>query len=171
MLVDSIDNPFQQVLEEVRMDIAKLDIMKLKAEIAADEGEVFTAYYDSLGNPTVGKGHLITKNDIIEIGDTISKAHSERLFHGDVAAKMIACKKIYPEIETYPVPVQEALITMTYNMGEANMASFTGFNATVKSRDWAAVADFLRNNFKKWYMQVGSRAKRIEDKFRQSIRR
>ncbi len=161
---------FRHIVNEVFMATNVLDMNKLRGELVADEAERLTAYHCPAGFPTVGIGHKITSRDIIEVGDTISPAHKTRLFEQHIKDKLNDCKRIYPDYETYPGIVQEALFHMVYNIGPGNMASYKGFTAVIERQDWGAVADYLRNNFKLWYKQVGARAKWIENKFIQAAR-
>lgn len=146
-----------------------LDMKRVYDMLGTHEGENLTCYYDSLGNATVGKGHLLN-GDMLEIGDSISVGHSERLFQHDVQQAIADCKKLYTSFDTFPIASKEALINMMFNMGYTKMASFGGFNTMVKKEDWGMTADFLRNNFKKWYSQVGKRAYDVEGMFRKAAR-
>jgi GH24 family phage-related lysozyme (muramidase) len=161
---------FRTIVNEVFMETNTLDMKRLHDQLYGHEGENLTCYYDSLGNPTVGKGHLVTPRDIIEIGDSISKGHSERLFQNDIQQAVSDCKKLYAEFDAFPLPSKEALINMMFNMGYPKMHAFSGFNSTIYKQDWGMVADYLRNNFKKWYSQVGKRAQEVEGMFRKSAR-
>ena len=156
------------IQEEVKR--MNLDLQNVKAELLLDEGEKLTAYIDTTGHNTVGVGHLITNKDIIEIGDTISPSHKDRLLEQDIAEGINNCRIIYKDFDNFPSSAQEALLNMMFNMGIGNMASFHGFNDCVAKQDWGAVADYLRNNFKKWYAQVHDRALRVEQKFIQAAR-
>ena len=46
--------------------------MELYQFIKSREGKSNKVYPDSVGKPTVGIGHLVTKSDNLVIGDTIS---------------------------------------------------------------------------------------------------
>ena len=152
------------------MTTDNLDYQSLKDMLIRHEGVKSTAYHDSLGYPTVGIGHLITTTDTIEVGDTISDGHLQRLFDNDLDSKIADCHKLYTNFPNFPQPVKEALINMMFNLGYTQMSCFHGFNDTVNREDWGVVADFLRNNFKRWYMQVGLRAVDVENMFRQAAR-
>lgn len=163
---------FRSIIRGVLMDINQIDMPRLYDMLKGHEGEKLTCYYDSLGNETVGIGHLCNKSNplTLEIGDSISQAHSLRLFENDIQQSIKDCRKLYGDFDTYPLVCKEALINMMFNMGYTHMRSFTGFNETIQRQDWGVVADFLRNNFKKWYSQVGNRARDIEDMFRKAAR-
>jgi GH24 family phage-related lysozyme (muramidase) len=164
---------FRHIVNEVFMNMNAsqvLDKEKMREEFLRHEGKRLTVYHDSLGFPTVGIGHLIKNTDILEVGDSVSIAHLERLFEHDYETHLKECKQIYPDFDSLPVKVREALLNMTFNMGAPKMQSFTNFNALIEKQDWGMVADYLRTNFKKWYAQVGNRAKEIEEKFRQAAR-
>ncbi len=167
------DDNFNSIINEVLMNIyagQQLDKGKMREEFLRHEGKCPKVYHDSLGYPTVGIGHKILTTDILEVGDTISDGHLERLFEHDYENHLRECKQIYPKFDSFPVPVREALLNMTFNMGAPKMRSFVGFNSCIDKQDWGMVADFLRNNFKKWYAQVKGRAEEIEGKFRQAAR-
>ena len=80
-------------------------------------------YPDSLGYPTVGYGHLITKDspeDIknLKIGDTITKERAKELFNIDYDEHALAASKI-PGYAEAPEELQNAMIDLTFNMGPA----------------------------------------------------
>jgi len=167
------DDDFRTIVNEVFMNMNAsqvLDKEKMRDEFLRHEGKRLTVYHDSLGFPTVGIGHLIRSTDILEVGDSVSEDHLERLFEHDYEVHLKECKGIYPDFDCLPVEVREALLNMTFNMGAPKMRSFTNFNALIEKQDWGMVADYLRNNFKKWYAQVKGRAVEIEEKFRQAAR-
>jgi GH24 family phage-related lysozyme (muramidase) len=164
---------FRHIINEVFMNMNAsqvLDKGKMREEFLRHEGKRTMVYHDSLGFPTVGIGHMVRNTDILEVGDSISENHLERLFEHDYESHLAECKKIYPQFDSLPVKVREALLNMTFNMGAPKMRSFTNFNALIEKGDWGLVADYLRNNFKKWYEQVKGRAVEIEEKFRQAAR-
>jgi GH24 family phage-related lysozyme (muramidase) len=161
---------FRHIINEVFMKTNSLDMKRLYDQLHLHEGENLTCYYDSLNNPTVGKGHLVTPKDVIEIGDSISLAHSERLFQQDIEQAISDCRKLYSSFDTFAVSAKEALINMMYNIGYTKMRSFNQFNNTVMREDWGITAQFLRENFKKWYAQVKGRATDIEKMFRNAAR-
>ena len=152
------------------MDINRIDLQKIRDSLATKEGDSNKVYLDSKNIPTVGKGHRITTDDILEVGDTITDAHKNRLFDRDVQRILDECLTLYPAFYIYPVGVQEALYDMTYNMGEGSMSSFHNFNSLVYQQQWGMVADHMKNNMHPYYNDVGARAVENENKFRQAAR-
>lgn len=147
----------------------QLDKQKMRNELERHEGRVPKVYYDSMKIPTVGIGHNCEAAPVqVEIGDTLSDGHIDRLFEEDFERHLALVKITFPDFDRYPVVVREALLNMCFNLG--NLGRFPQFCAVVKTMQWGMTADFLRNNFKKWYAQVKGRATEIEAKFRQAER-
>ncbi|SRR5579871_4897031 len=46
----------------------------------------------------------------------------------------------YPDLDTYPLPAQVALLDMIYNLGAAGLAKFRHLHSSIEAKDWAAAA-------------------------------
>lgn len=132
---------------------------KIMDQLTIDEGKRLTVYQDSLGLLTVGIGHLILPSDVIPNGSTISEERCRQLFEHDLTHAIVASTMMFSDIETYPEPIQEAIINLVFNMGPKRLSGFVRFIAAVKARDFIQAAAQLKSS--KWYGQVGKRAVRI----------
>jgi GH24 family phage-related lysozyme (muramidase) len=55
-------------------------------------------------------------------------------------------KNQYPDYDTYPQTVQEALLDMIYNLGAAGLAEFVHFKAAVAAGQWRVAAQHCHRN-------------------------
>lgn len=131
------------------------------------EGWKNRAYKDSLGYPTIGSGHLLSKDpsswnkfkDLYWTDDEIL-AQLER----DVDTAVNGAKKIYPKFDTYSTDVQTALIDLVFNLGVGGLSKFTTTNALINSGQFDKAADNLLRTL--WAKQVKRRAKITTDLLR-----
>ena len=69
------------------MEYSKEFMVRLKDEIASDEGTVLEVYHDHLGYPTVGVGHLIKDTDPEfgeGVGFKVSQTRIDEFFYLDI---------------------------------------------------------------------------------------
>ena len=104
------------------------------------EDGLLEVYADTKGLPTVGYGHLITKDspeDIrnLKVGDTISKERAKKLFNIDYDDHAAAALKI-PGYDKAPEQLQNAMIDLTFNMGPNWYKGFPSFVKAVGKQDW-----------------------------------
>lgn len=88
-------------------------------------------YEDSLGNKTVGYGHLIdadSPKDIrnLKLGEKISEKRAEEIFEEDYTYHLRAAKKI-PGFSKASKSQKEALVDLTFNMGPSWYKNFPDF--------------------------------------------
>ena len=142
-----------------------MDRKAIEETLIRDEGRELAVYADTLGNLTVGIGHLVIAKDGLFEGDTISDERCEELFQRDLDNAIADCKRIYPAFDGFPEQAQQAIVNMMFNLG-GKMEGYKHFNNLVNLQCWDDVADFLLEKFPRWYEQVGRRAMRIEIQFR-----
>ena len=95
-------------------------------------------------------------NDVYN-GGCLSKSQCEQLLDTEVDVARQGEKQIYGNSITCSC-AKSVLVDMTYNLGEAGLASFTTFNSLMESGQWDAAADDLSGTL--WCSQVGSRCTR-----------
>jgi lysozyme len=126
------------------------------------EGVVNKIYKDSLGFPTFGVGHLITRNDPEygkPIGTPVSPARVDEVFIKDFAHH----KKIAEETPGYSKANalgKGAMIDLAFNMGKW-WPKWPKTKTALDRGDWQGAASGLRDS--KWARQVGRRAVTITD--------
>lgn len=136
-----------------------MDRTSVENQLAIDEGKRLTVYLDSLGKPTVGIGHLVLMSDNLQVGNTITEAQCDQFFQDDLNHAIAHAEILFPNLPTYPEAVQESVVNMTYNLGQAGLAKFPKFCAAIKAQDWAGAVAQLTGTL--WQKQVGPRADRI----------
>ena len=121
------------------------------------------AYYDSVGKPTIGYGHLITPDDGYSIQSRISQKEADKLFDKDFDKHLKIAKRI-PGFDKAPSQQQAAAIDLTFNMGYwpdlfPNAAKAFAAGEYQKAADELRYKDASAGNFASslWYKQVGTR--------------
>ena len=144
-----------------------MNIDQLRIELAEDEGCKYTVYLDHLGLPTVGIGHLITKDDPeygCSVGTEVSEERVQALFRRDVAITIEDCQRLYPDFDDLPEEVQLIVANMMFNLGYPRLSKFVGMKSAVDNRLWNVAADEMVDS--KWFDQVPNRAKRLVARMR-----
>lgn len=145
--------------------------------LRGDEGVKNTVYWDHLGYPTVGIGHLILykktrdMNLILRklssdlghsVGSTIPQADITTLFNSDlgkVQAEIRKNKTIAPVYAKVNRSRQMALENMAFQMGTGGLAKFKTSLALIGAGDYNGAAAALKNSL--WARQTPGRANRI----------
>jgi GH24 family phage-related lysozyme (muramidase) len=120
-----------------QQDVVKCDVNNICTvirghESAGNEEKILGVYPDSKGFPTIGHGHLITKDSPTIIGqaikdpkrvqrilakqDRMTPEEAEALLRIDVESRLPTVKKLAPEFETYS-PELQAELTSEYFRG------------------------------------------------------
>jgi lysozyme len=124
------------------------------------EGVVYKIYKDSLGFPTFGVGHLITRNDPEygkPIGTPVSPARVNEVFLKDFAKH----KKIAEQTPGYDKANtlgKGAMVDLAFNMGKW-WPKWPKTSSALSRGDWQGASSSLRNS--KWARQVGRRSDTI----------
>lgn len=139
--------------------------MKGKPLLGFHEGQRLTAYLDSLGYWTIGRGHLLPDSTNPKWkGYTITQKQSDDWFYEDIVKhqRLIDTKALWvsklDEVRAY------VILDMTFNMG---IAPFDGnghkdwpnFVSQMRKGDWVAAAANMRSTL--WAKQVKDRAERL----------
>lgn len=115
-------------------------------EIIAHEGEILEVYADPVGLPTLGVGHLLTPSErrTMPVGTKITRAESRAYLRKDLA-KFERCIN-----DAVKVPINQnqfdALVSLAFNIGEANFEKSTVLRLLNKSNYIDAAEAFLRWN-------------------------
>lgn len=127
----------------------------LHQELLRDEGKRLTSYRDSLGNWTVGIGHLLRPN---EPRKPINEAQCLALFEADVMDAETTLDQIFPKWRDLSDVRQRAMVNLAFNLG-GRLRQFVRFLAAMDRGDWNDAGQHLRAS--KWAKQVKRRAPRI----------
>ena len=121
---------------------------RLKSQLIQHEGIRLKPYRCSSGKLTIGIGRNLNDKGISE-----SEAHF--LLESDILESLMDVANLLPEFFNCPEDIQHVLIDMRFNLGSQGFRSFKKMLAAVKARDWAIMAEEMKNSV--WYGQVGNR--------------
>jgi GH24 family phage-related lysozyme (muramidase) len=119
-----------------------------------------TSYKDSLGNWTIGFGHLMSTQDDSAAGVTITFERAQALLDADLStAKLQAAQTLeWPDLDS--TCRQNAIIELIFNMGEHRWMGFVKCRAAIRAKDWQEAHDQLLSS--EWSSEVHqSRANRL----------
>lgn len=125
----------------------------VKAAIKAEEGLKLDVYRDSLGNLTVGYGHLV------RCGSKITQNVADSLFEQDFQRAVFGYDTLGLKLDTVR---RAAIIDMIFNMGVGNVQKFKRMIMHLKDRSWVQAAyELMESDYAK---QVPERARRNRDR-------
>jgi len=137
-------------------------------DLKRDEGEILHKYKDSLGNDTIGVGHLLRGSPLKKIigvnKDVISSDESSTILAHDVSKHSSQLYKRIPWLKEQPEVIQRHMINMGFNLGVSGLLRFKKSINAIKDGDYNTAADGFEKS--KWYRQVKGRAVRIVNDIR-----
>lgn len=129
----------------------------LVEDLKRDEGFRSHPYHDTVGKLTIGYGR-----NLDDVG--ISESEAEALLRKDVGIAYEETRHNYPWIMEAPLAIQRGLYNMAFNMGQPRLSGFRKMLAALEAKDYLRAADEAMDS--KWADQVGERAVRIAELFR-----
>lgn len=132
----------------------------VEKQLRKDEGEVLTAYQDSLGFWTIGIGRLIDKRK----GGGITQEESSYLFQNDLKKVISALDKRIPWWTKLDETRKGVLINMSFQMGIDGLLGFKNTLRMIEQGQYSAAADGMLNSL--WARQTPNRAKRLSTQMR-----
>jgi lysozyme len=144
-----------------------MNLRKLRAQLAIDEGVKYEVYKDHLGYATFGIGHLITAHDPENgwsVGTDVDEDRVIQAFESDCETVLSDCNILYEDFGDLPEEAQQIIANMMFNMGRPRLSKFKGMKRGVDARDWDAAADEMVDSA--WYRQVTNRADRLVTRMR-----
>lgn len=143
---------------------------QLAIDIDAAEADKLTAYQDSRGNWTCGRGHLMppAAPGRSWAGFTIIQSTSDRWFCQDLLDAMAYAKKWAEFLKCDTECRQNALREIAFNI-RSKWEEFVHARAAIEAQNWRDVHDNLLWNAPgvktDWYAEVKGRAERIANYF------
>lgn len=130
--------------------------MTLEERIKKNEGLRLNVYIDTLGNPTIGYGHLLPPSSDIK---SITMEEAERLFNEDIADAKRAALDIFEEFAAFSQNRQDAIIELLFNLGKTKFLRFIRMIHNINIGHWDDAANELkyadgRTTLSRWYTQV-----------------
>jgi GH24 family phage-related lysozyme (muramidase) len=144
-----------------------MNLRKLRAQLAIDEGIKYEVYNDHLGYATFGIGHLVLESDPEygqEIGTPVDESRVIQAFESDCETVLSDCNILYEDFDDLPEEAKQIIANMMFNMGRTRLSKFRGMKRGVDARDWDAAADEMVDSA--WYRQVTNRAERLVTRMR-----
>ena len=126
----------------------------LKNKIKKNEGYRNKPYLDSLGNPTIGYGHLITKKEKKIFQDKFSKKFLSNLFDKDFKKALTDYKKNF-NYKKHSKEKKEVLIEMIFQLGIKKQKKFVKMNKHIQDNNMFLAALEMKNSL--WYKQTPKR--------------
>jgi GH24 family phage-related lysozyme (muramidase) len=132
---------------------------RLSRDIGVAEGDELTAYKDSQGLWTVGKGHLLSPQSHDWTGFKITAQQDEIYFNADIHDSVAFAMRL-PEWQVSDTACRRnALVELCFNM-RGRWLGFVLARKAWQNKDWAAAHTELLNS--DWAHEVGStRSNRI----------
>lgn len=127
----------------------------LRQELIRDEGLLLGVYHDSLGNATIGVGHLVRPSEHFT---RLTRQQAITLLDQDINEAEKTLSHIVSDWRTLDEVRQRALLNLAFNLGY-RLAQFRHFLQAVRQRDWPQAANQLTDSV--WFTQVRSRGPRI----------
>jgi lysozyme len=128
----------------------------LTAELTRDEGVMLKPYRDTVNVLTIGVGR--------NLDNGISEEEAVYLLNNDIDTAVKELDRVFPWWSEMPEAAQRALANMAFNLGLPRLANFTNMIDHLKAGRYYAAASEAMDS--KWAKQVGPRAERIADLFR-----
>ena len=133
---------------------------KLKARIKKNEGYRNQIYYDQLGKPTIGFGHLIKQKEKFLHRKKYSKKYLNTIFENDFNLALNDFIKNY-SVKSLSKNLQEVLLEMIFQLGIKNCLKFKKFNKSLKKKLPHMAALEMLNS--RWYTQTPKRVEKLID--------
>ena len=137
--------------------------MDLQTQLIRDEGLVLKPYKDTLGNWTIGVGHLMSAEEIQLYQEGISYQQALDWLAEDIA-------KVEEQLDPYSwfhgmdFVRQAAVCNMVFNLGISRFLQFTNTIEMFKQQNWTNAAICMMNSL--WAKQVPNRAQRLADQIK-----
>jgi len=129
----------------------------LKNRIKKNEGYKSFAYFDQLGFPTIGYGHLIKPKEKIFFTQKVSKKLLLNLFNLDFNETVMQYEKNYHKYN-FSKNIREVLIEMIFQLGINGQKKFLKMNKHLKKKQVFMASLEMINSI--WYKQT---PKRVDD--------
>ncbi|MFH1452126.1 MAG: glycoside hydrolase family protein [archaeon] len=142
--------------------------------IIRHEGLRTVSYDDSLGVRTIGVGHNLEREDsrreiegfglnydrVYSGKQAITREQAYALMRNDLEiAKSDARKYVGNSFDELPIPAQDVIEDMAFNLGYSRLSGFKKLRKELIECDFLGAANEMKDS--KWYNQVGNRSKEL----------
>ena len=135
---------------------------RLRKDLEHDEGVRHEIYFDHLGLPTAGIGHLLVEGDpeyALDVGTPVSQERVDEWFSVDIKNCLEDCSNIFMNWEELPDEAKCILANMAFNLGGPRLRKFSRMIGAIHREDFAAAAGEMLDS--RWAEQVPNRAQRL----------
>lgn len=129
-------------------------MLNIEEELIKEEGLSLSCYKDSLGNFTVGVGHLLKSPC-----ETITLEYAGKLLKEDIKIAIDSLRKNVPVFSELDNVRQYVLISMAFNLGIKRLLSFKKMLLALESKNYEVAAKEMKDSL--WYRQVKGRAEKL----------
>ena len=132
----------------------KKEYQTLKRIFIFDENNILHPYKDSLGNWTIGIGHLIGDNiQNLKITDKIASL----LFRRDLSDAIETATTIFGQefFNSLEIGRKAAILILCFTLGKVKLLKFTETVPAIKAKEWDKAAELIKNT--KWALDVDPR--------------
>lgn len=136
---------------------------ELIKQLRRDEGEVLTAYQDSLGFWTLGIGRLIDKRK----GGGITSEEASYLLNNDIDRCHAELLRNAPWMALLDHARLGVMLNMSFQLGVAGLLGFKNTLAMVRRGDYEGASTGMLNSL--WARQTPERAKRLANQMRTGV--
>lgn len=133
-----------------------LNVVKLRDDLARDEGLRLRPYKCTAGYLTIGYGRNLE-------GNGITREEADAMLDHDIAVICKDLDKNIPWWRQMPEPAQRGLINMAFNLGWPRLNQFKNMLSALQTGNYYEAAQHALDS--KWSFQVGDRATRIGELF------
>jgi lysozyme len=126
-----------------------MNFERLKENIIRHEGTRHLIYECTAGKLTIGVGHNCEDKPL-------SDAAISQILSDDIADAIADCERSIENFKSFPSPVQEALVNMSFQMGIAGLLKFKNTLRYLSSGHWIAAADEMLDSA--WHRQTKTRS-------------
>lgn len=135
-----------------------MPITNIRDQLTRDEGDSLVVYEDSLGNPSIGRGHKLLPYEHYPNG--ITQEQDDQLFNMDLINVENALRQHAPWVYSLDDARCGVFKNMSYNMGIWRLLQFKETIASAQAHDWEATRENMYAS--RWEHQVPERAQRLE---------
>jgi lysozyme len=138
--------------------------IKEKQQLQVDEGIVYKVYLDSLGFPTGGVGHLMSKDELAlyPVGSALPKQLVDKWFDEDIQVAIDIANKLCPV--DCSDDLNDIITNMAFNMGQGKLSRFKKMWIAIAASDFKEAAVEMKDSL--WYRQVGYRSSRLVERMK-----
>lgn len=128
--------------------------MNIEEELIKEEGLSLSCYKDTLGNYTIGVGHLLKSPC-----ETITLEYAGKLLKEDINIAINSLRKNVPVFSELDEVRQYVLVSMAFNLGIKRLLSFKKMLLALESKNYEVAAKEMKDSL--WYRQVKGRAEKL----------